>query len=496
MTPSSLRKVFLFRGLFAALVFLLLGSHVWAPGEPGPRVLSPEPEEPTLGFSWAQTNRDLGTVTVPGATATGWSAPGYAWRYRQVPAFASDPTFEVVVTAPDSGHDSLPERFLLQYPRNWASKPSSERVLVVAFHSYSVSEKQIFLDTDLPFECAQRGWMLFAPYGLRDTNFANTASQASLETILLQIYNLLGYNHERVYGVGFSMGGLCATSYAMRHLDPGSPRFAAVLSHTGTVDMVREYDRSDAFAQQRLRNPWHFGAAPALDPYAYDRVSPARFFPSGLLDASRAPISSALHLPFYIHLNLADPNTEILAEAMELKNFLSFRGATVHELLVNDPVAGHSWSTLPMGPALDVLSQHTLPSNPPNFEAFADRSGVWLYSEVHGKSPDRHARYEIEVSPLNLPTVNSFRISETRDLDVVALRLRAMGLDPALPLTFECSSIDNSDDVYVLKGYPAPPAGVRIVRAGRSSWSHDPVAQELVIRVELRYGAAQVVILP
>lgn len=494
---SPLRKIFLLRLPVLALVLCVLGSQAGAPGDPAAAVRpAVSPEEPMLGFSWAQSARDLGSVVVPGANAVGWSAPGFAWRYRRVPSFTADPTFEVIVAAPDSGHPTLPERFLLQYPRDWNSKPVAERVCVVAFHSYSVSEKQIFLDTDLPFECAQRGWMLFAPYGLRDTNFGNVASQASLEAVLMQVYNLLGFNHERVYGVGFSMGGLCATSYAMRHLDPGTVRFAAVLNHTGTVDMVREYDRSDAFGQQRLRNPWHFGASPSVDPYAYDRVSPARLFPSGLLDASRAPVSSALHIPFYIHLNLADPNTELLAEALELENYLAFRGATVHEFLVNDPVAGHSWDTLPMGPALDVIQQHVLPGNPPAFEAFADREGTWLYSEVRGKARDRHARYEIEVSPLSLPTVNSFRISDTRDLDRVALRIRAMGLDPAQTLTFECSSLDGTSDTYVLRGYPNPPAAVRIVRAGRSTWWHDPVAGELHVNVAHRLGTAQVVIQP
>ncbi len=486
---SPVRRAFGF-----ALMLILLSSPFGAPGRP--TSVRPQPEEPSLLFSWAQTSRDLGSVVLPATGTGGWHVGPFALRYRTVPSFTKDVTLEVIVAAPDSGHPTLPERFMLQYPRNWAKRPLKEKAVVVGFHSFSVSEKQIFLDTDLPFECARRGWMLVAPYGLKDENFANVGTQQSLENILLILHSLVGYNHERIYGVGFSMGGLNAVSYAMRHQDQGKPRFAAVVSHTGTVDMIREYDNADAFRQQRLRNPFHFGASPTNDPFEYERVSPALILNSGLLDPDKAPVCNALHIPFYFHANLADPNTELLAHTLELKNYLAFRGATVYENLTVDPVAGHSWTTLPMAQALDSVSIHSLPGPPQILDVFADRQDRWLYSDVLVKPDNTHARYQIEISPIQLSRVNSFRITQTENLDSVRLRLRAMGLDPTTDLTFECSSVDATSDVFVLKGYPTPPQALRVLRARSWNWTHDAARKELRIRIAYGRGSAKVLIRP
>lgn len=491
------RQYSLRRLLGFTLVLLLISSRSGVEGDPtAVRVAPQAQEEPSMLFSWAQTSSDLGSVTVPAVGAGGWHTGSFAMRYREVPSFTGDPTFEVIVAAPDSGHPILPERFMLQYPREWEHMEFKQKAVVVGFHSFSVSEKQIFLNTDLPFECQRRRWMLIAPYGLKDQNFANEGSQESLRNILLLVHSLIGYNHERIYGVGFSMGGLNAVSYAMRHQDPGDPRFAAVVNHTGTVDMIREYNSSDAFVQMRLRNQNHFGSSPSADPFVYERVSPALIDSNGSIDDDHAPISNAYHIPFFFHANLADPNVELLDHTLKLKNYLSFHGATVHENLVVDPVAGHSWSTLPMRSALDAISQYQLKVHPPALKVAADRTGRWLYVDVLAKPADLHARMEVEVSPFRLSRLNSFAITKTENLDSVLIRLRAMGLDPNVELIFEASSLDGTDDLLILKGYPNPPQALRVVQAASSSWTHDPIKRELRIQVSYNSGPAKVLIRP
>ncbi len=497
---SRPRNYSLPRSLFVLLALIALSAVSTVSGvsaRPSAVPATPQTEEqPSSVFSWAQSNRDLGSVALPAAGTGGWHIGSFALRYRRVPSFTSDPTLEVIVAAPESGHPTLPERFMIQYPRDWARRPLQSKAVVVGFHSFSVSEKQIFLNTDLPFECQRRGWMLIAPYGLKDENFANVGSQNSLRSILFLVHTLLGFNHERIYGVGFSMGGLNAVSYAMRHQDPGEPRFAAVVNHTGTVDMVREYDAADAFRQLRLRNPYHFGVAPSVDPFPYERVSPALVLPSGMIDEKNTPISNALHIPFYFHANLADPNVELLANTLELKKYLTSHGATVYENLVVDPLAGHSWSTLPMAKALDAVSQHTLPGNPPVLKVSADRLGRWIYADVLAKPADVHSRFEVEVSPYRLARLNSFAIRNTENLDVVRLRLRAMGLDPQSELIFECSSADGTDDTLILKGFVNPPQALRVVQAASSSWTHDAANREIRIRIGYNAGPAKVLIRP
>jgi len=145
---------------------------------------APQEQAPRVAFTWAQEPQDLGHVEPPAGASGGWYSGPPGTSYRPVPGFGADPTFEVVVRAPHSGHPVLAERFLLQFPADFLTRPFQERALVIGCHSYGVSEKEIFLSTDLPYECAQRGWMLLAPYGLKDTSFANVQSQVSLRAVV------------------------------------------------------------------------------------------------------------------------------------------------------------------------------------------------------------------------------------------------------------------------------------------------------------------------
>ncbi len=457
---------------------------------------APPGEEPMQMFSWAQTAADLGEVVVPGASAPGWSSSAWPMRWRSVPSFTSDPTYEVVVAPPLSGHPVLAERFLLQMPANFGMRPLSERAVVVAYHSWSTSEKQVFLSTDLPQECAARGWMLFAPYGLRDTNFANVDSQASCKRILEFLYTLQPFDSGRVYGVGFSMGALNALSFGMRHLDPGGLRFAGIVAHTPTVDVLRAFAGADPATQAKLANPWHFGAGPDVDPFAYERISPARVMNSGLIDDDAAPALNLLHIPVYLHVNLADPNAELVQHALELSSFLTQRGGSVTERLVNDPVGGHTWGTMSTADALDTMAPARLPAHPKQFECFADRPGRIHYSEVLGKPDGRHARFQVEVSPLRFPTSNAFAVRGTRDLDQLLLRVRGMGLDPLQPFVFDVRSVDGTEDVIFLDGLATRPQAVSIVDGGPSTWSWDSARRRLRVDLSLARGWARVTVTP
>ena len=79
------------------------------------------------------------------------------------------------------------------------------------------------------------------------------------------------------------MGGLSALSYAMRHLDPWQLQFAGVVAHTAPLDMRREVQNSPIISQLLLSGWEHFGADYATVPFEYERVSPVRFAPDGLV---------------------------------------------------------------------------------------------------------------------------------------------------------------------------------------------------------------------
>lgn len=455
-------------------------------------------EEPRQRFTWAVTVEDLGAVQLPSATVeSGWVHGPYDIYYRSVPSYTGDPTYEVVFRPPMSGHPTRPERILLQVPKTFYQKPWSERAVVVAFHSFGVSEKDVFLNTPLPWHCSNRGWLLVAPYGLTDTSFACGQSQFSLQAISHILYALIPFNYQRVYGVGFSMGGLCALSYAMRHLDPGQLQFAGVVVHTAPMDLLAVCQNDPWFADAVLANSLHFGARWQDEPFEYERVSPVRFDANGLVDAERAPVVNLHHRPIFLHYNIADPDPNLVQAMSELRAFLALRGANVRESIAYDPAAGHVWTTLPLRQALDFVGQGSVPSTfPQSIEVFADRPGRWLLADVETMSPATFGRYRLEISPTDLPTSNGFALRETRDVDELKIRLLHLGLDPAAPLAFLHESADGTADTLVLRGYSDEPASVTVEGAPPDHLAYDPDAALLTIRPTADGRAAVVTVLP
>ncbi|MCB9916287.1 MAG: hypothetical protein H6828_14250 [Planctomycetes bacterium] len=449
-------------------------------------------------FSWAQTSQDLGTVAVP---ATGGTSPWYqgplGTRYRSVPSYTGDPTFEVVIRAPQSGSPTLAERLLIQIPAGFYAQPWSNRAAVFGFHSFGVSEKDVFLNSSLAWECSARQWLLVAPYGLTDTNYACPQTQDSLEAMGHVLYSLIPFNYRRVYAVGFSMGGLSALSYATRHLDPWQLQFAGVVVHTAPLDMRREVQVKPFIASILLANAAHFGATYATAPFEYERVSPVRFLTSGLVDDQAAPVVNLEGRPIFLHANLADPDPLLVSGMTELGSFLSARGAWVYPSLVHDPAAGHAWSTLPMAQALDFVAQSWLPAvGPPKVEVFADRPGRWPHAEVLAQPPDTFARYTLELSPVAASTPNSVALTATRELDQVLLDLGRLNLSKLAPLEVRHQSADGSPDTLILAGYAGPPSAVTVDGGAPVSVQWQDVYQELWIQPTSDGHACTLVVTP
>lgn len=442
------------------------------------------PLRPSTPFQWGPAQSDLGPVVVPAATPShGWVQVGSQMQWRIVPPQAGDLTFEVYLYPPHTGHPTKPERFLLQVPK------VPPRALVVGFHPYGVSEKSIFLHTSLPQICATEGWMLLAPAGMSDTNFANLDSQTALDKIAELVASLFPFNEKRAYTVGFSMGGLNAVSYAMRHLDPDGPlRIAGVVYHTGTADLF--YAHSQATAPGKAKIEAALGGTPTAVPFEYERISPyvLQNGASSTADLERSPLRSIENLPFYVHLNLNDPNADLIVQVFKMVNLLTTLNANFKTETVQ---AGgiHSWSTLDMRDAMDWVSQYDLPPAPLDFDLFADRQAQYHYVDVLAMdAPNDHGRVRVRIQVAS----NAFALEASRNLGRVAFETRAMGLDPSQPLAIMRTSGDGTSDELVLRDYTAAPAVVLVNGGPPLSSTWDALTGELTI-VPTAAGALEIV---
>lgn len=440
-------------------------------------------------FTWAEDTQTQLTLNIPVGPGGGWLfLPGLGLQLRLVPSWSTDPTFEVVMWPPVSGHPTKPENFYVQFPLVEKVAPA-DKALVVAFHPFGVSAKSPFTGSSLPFQCAQRGWVLLSPLGLSQANFASVESQLALDAVLALVRQFISFSTQRIYTVGFSMGGCNAVSWAMRHQDPGGLRVAGIIDHTGTMDLVENYNNGTSELKTIMEG--EFGGSPATQAFAYDRVSPFRLL-GVAVDPNQARVANVRHLPFFLHFNAGDPTTSLVLQTQALRNYLLAHGATVQLNTVSSgPV--HSWSTLPMQDALDWIGQFTLPPAPAAIETFADAANTYLYTEVRELSPQKVARYHVSLQPAS----NRFSVTATRDIQKLAFDLSAMGLNPSQTLRFDASSADLSSDTLILTGYPQAPQSVKLFGLFPPlAWSYDANTDELSITPNATGALAEVVVSP
>lgn len=438
-------------------------------------------------FSWTDLAQFTGPVDIPVGPGGGWLyLSGFAVRLVPSVPGSTDPIVQLTLYPPNSGHPTLAEDVLIQFPLGPA--PAGGWPVLVGFHPYNVSHASLILNTQFPQLCAQKGYVLISPYGMSQYNFANPAAQLALDKTLELIRQWIPLDTSRVYTVGFSMGALNAVSWAMRHLDPNGLRVAGVIVHTGTQDVIEEYNTGNATVKAQLTEV--FGGTPTTQPFQYARVNPLRML-LGAADPAQSHVTNLLHLPFYVNVNLDDPNTKLIAQSNALANFLTAKGATVDYHGVN---AGptHAWNTLDQAAAFDWIDNFTLPPNPAQVELWSDAPGDWLQTEVRAQPLDQVAHYAITPG-----LGNTLAVSNTQFLDVLAFDVASFGKSAGSVLTLTTQSLELAPDTFVLTNYPAPPSAV-ILAGGLpvSSWSYDPQTLELTLVPNLTGALAQVIVLP
>lgn len=398
-------------------------------------------------------------------------------------SMSGDPQFRVWLPPGISGSPTEPERFRVQLPLDALFPPFESRPAVVGFHFFGVSEDAVFNQT-LPQLCQQKGWFLIAPWGFNQVNFANEQSQAGVDAILDWIEQFVDLDDERFYGVGFSMGGLNALSYAWRHQNPSGRRFAAAASLLGTVDPVYAFENGTGTLQGLLTMPEVFGASPAVDPYAYERVATALLTPSLTIDDLNAGVNNLLDTPVYLGINTADPTTALLTQNNALASYLQSKGFPV----TVDSFSGqpsHAWGNFDQGAVIDFFEGKVAPAPEPTLgppmDLYSDRVEVVRFAEVREIDPETVARVRVT---LGFPGSNSFALENLRGLRELALDPDAIGIDTAQPVLLTSFGEDPAatGTRIVLSGYPQPPSAVTVLGAQPALLSHDPITAELTIQ--------------
>lgn len=426
----------------------------------------PEGGEPDAGFLSSSTG----------------SAPALGMSTRVVPVPGYPGAYNVVLRNTGSGYA---ESFVLQIPSN---PPPGPRPLLVAFHRANVSHADAFLWTQFPAECQARGWYFVAPLGGSQRHFSSLVSQINTRRALELVAALYPIDTERIYGVGFSMGGGAVATYAARHLDAERLRFAAIVNHTGTVSVAdafaKEADDNDADdgpapSGANLESPdlmefWN-GGSPAQAGFSFQRCSTIDLDPlTGLVGAGTDLARNLGGLKVMTVLASGDTNPYLPQQTQTWAGHLANLG--VDDTFVSVAFNGHSWDALDAHMVCDWFDPVRL-GDPSAGNQLADEDGQGVgHFVVRQDSAGSFTPFQWTCDPLS----NRLSVWGTKNLERLEVDAARLGLAYLGTLRWNHAAGDGTADELLLQNCPGAP--LHVFRDGApASVVYDPLTQTCLV---------------
>lgn len=379
--------------------------------------------------------------------------------------------FKVVLPASITG-TGYGEAFLVRLA---TAKVDQPRPLLVTFHKFGSTHNEIPINTVFFEQAVQRNWNLVAPMGGATKHFGSIESQINTELALGWLLENHGevVDRSRVYGVGFSMGGGAALSFAARHQDPSWLPFAAVVNHTGGTDLTYTYVND--FGVQWILEFW-FGGNPLEAPFEYQRVSSLDFHPTTkVVDLTSDMARNLRHVPVRNFYVIQDPLAYLKTATLVFHNHLNAIGGQ-SELIVGNGFA-HEWQSLDQVGACAWLDQHRY-ERPSTGTALADRDGNWFDVHLTQEAPGAFSPFDFDID------VEGRRIAleDTENVFELRLDLSTHGIDPdAGSLEVVTQAADGFGDQLVITGFNQPPSTVLEGGLSSANWTWDPSFARLVL---------------
>jgi acetyl esterase/lipase len=362
------------------------------------------------------------------------------------------------------------EAFVLQLP---GRSQTGNAPMLVAFHRANVSHGDAFLSTSFPAECRRRGWFFVAPLGGHQRHFSSLVSQINTQRVLEYMCSVFRIDRQRIYGVGFSMGGGAVATFAARHLDPDAPHFAAIINHTGTVSVAHafasDYDDNDAddgpcpggpnLEAPDLMEFWN-GGTPATAAFSFSRCSTIDIDPlTGQVDDSTDLARNLGYLKVMTVLATGDTHPYLSFQTQTWIGELQRQG--IDNTFVSVPYVGHSWNALDDHMACEWFDPIRA-AEPTEGSELADEDGQSV-QRFHVQQDQSGAftpfRWDVDAN------ANRLSLWGSENLRRISVDAESLGLAYAGTLRWNHMSADGSDDELLLLNVPYAPA--QITRDGQ-----------------------------
>ncbi|HTF91050.1 MAG TPA: alpha/beta fold hydrolase [Planctomycetota bacterium] len=370
------------------------------------------------------------------------------------------------------------EPFNLMVPTPMPMDPAP---LLVVFHKYGSSHNDVLQNTDFVKECAKRGWFLVCPLAGSKKHFGSLESQVNTEAVLdwMLANATLRIDRQRIYGIGFSMGGGAALNYAARHRDPAHAMFAALINHSGGVSINNTY-LHDPPVRFILDFWFGDGSAGSADPWNMTRSSVIDFNSATLIVDPTTDLARNLGST---PLATWRPSVDTISYLPEQNDVLDHHlqtalgrvpGPTYSYNVVT--FIGHLWRMIDASAACDWLGQFTL-QVPASGRTLADHDGIYerFYLEQDAAGAFTPIDWSLDAQS------NALHVGATANLKRLSIDPIAAGLTNTAPLLVTTASADATGDEIVITHWPQFPSALLRDGIATASWTYDPQTLELTL---------------
>ncbi|GJM20684.1 MAG: hypothetical protein DHS20C15_05990 [Planctomycetota bacterium] len=441
----------------------------------GVRVLQLSPEErAALDRERAQDNA-LGTAALPEATL---DSPRdsilFADRLPFTPdspvhasAAGATPTLNTVLMPAGPGGTGTAKTELFHYQIPSSYDPEGAPVpLVMGYHGFGASANSVLVQSQLEEECEARGWLFVTPTGYDDKLFASLISQQHVEAVFDWMIDQHNIDEERIYMVGFSMGGGYVTNFAARHRDPEGLMIAAVGTVSAALDWTLLYATSGQTVKLLMNLPENFGGSPTQNSFGYLQSSGLHYMPMsypplpGDIFELYSMARNNTHLPVYQTYDSGDTLPLIVPENEDLFPLLNAQAPMVVQTVVSGTVDGeglpaeHSWNVLDEVALFDFFAPHSAERFPQDFHAMIDTNTDVSWLSVVRRGPNKFVHVVAEADEL----ARTLSLDQLYGAAEVTIDAGHAGLSGSDPIRVDLSVGDVGAQRFILRGFDTRPS--------------------------------------
>ena len=366
---------------------------------------------------------------------------------------------------PETGNEEL---FTLHVPD---SPPGQARPLLVGFHGYGVSHLDFsYYNTSFLSEADARDWFVLAPIQINpllntgDLSFGSADSQLNVRAVMEYTLANWPIDLDRIYGVGFSMGGGNAVSYGARHRNRERGAFSAIVNHTGATSA------SDVWVHEpAIRAPLEvtFGGPPPGFEYARSSAVELSLADGSLVQGGRHMATNLAGVAVRSYYFNGDPKAYLRDQSDRLDEFMSATPGLSHELIVettspcpNSPNPNHCWDLLDEPTVLDWLATQSLGPPPLQGRILADRAERWNGFDLEQHAPGAFSSLDYDLVS-NSTSPSQVSLMNRENTSVIGLDLAEFGLDATVGVQLQTFARDGLPVTISIQGLVGPPAVVR-----------------------------------